>query len=121
MIGRQRPGHSLQPTALVNEAFLKLFGGKKQDWQDDAHMLAVASMAMRQVLVDHARRCASTKRPNTDGSVPLDAVVLAYEEQGIDLIALDEALTEFEAFDPDMAEIVRCRYFLGQPCHEIAP
>ncbi len=120
LIGQQTPGHTLQPTALVNEAFLKLHGGKEREWSDDAHLLAVAGIAMRQVLVDHARRRAAVKRPPKSRALPLDSVVLAYEASGFDVLDLNDALEELNKFDPLVAQLLNCRFFLGESTEALA-
>ncbi|MEM9379913.1 MAG: ECF-type sigma factor [Planctomycetota bacterium] len=120
VLAHQPPGHSLQPTALVHEAFLKLHSGKWANWTDDAHLVAVAAMAMRQILVDHERSKRAERRPPIDRKLPLDSIVLGYEVRGLELLALDEALDDLRSFDQTMAAVVECRYFLGLSIPEIA-
>lgn len=110
---RRRLGGSetLRTTALVNEAYLKLFQGGQ--WRDRAHFLNVAALAMRQVLVSYARERLATKRGAGIESLPLDAadhVLIESEER---IVALDEALTRLAAREPRLARVVECRYFAG--------
>jgi len=116
----QRPGHTLQTTALINEAFLKLFGGKEQAIQDRGHLLATLATMMRSILVDHARRKKREKRPPEEKRLVLDQLVLAYEERSTDLVALGEKLEELGAKDPGLLRIVDLRFFAGLPVEEVA-
>jgi RNA polymerase sigma factor (TIGR02999 family) len=101
MAGARRD-HTLQPTALVNEAWLRLAGGKSGGWQGRAHFLAVAARAMRSVLVDHARGRHRRKRGGGGGErIELDAAVASYAAQDYDLLAVNEALDRLHAIDPD--------------------
>jgi len=120
---RERAGHTLQATALVHDAFLKLVDQTRVQWQDRAHFFAVASQAMRRILVDHARARHAGKRGAGAAHVPVaDTVVLAHEPalSPEDLLALDTALTELAAFDPHQARIVELRYFGGLSIEETA-
>jgi RNA polymerase sigma factor (TIGR02999 family) len=112
-IHKQPAHHTLQATALVHEAYLKLWGGRSPVWADREHLLAAASQAMRHVLVDHARARRAQKRPSDRQRTPLDELVLSYEAQTLDLVALDDALAQMEAFDPQMARAVDLRVFGG--------
>lgn len=113
----ERPGHTLQPTALVNEACMKLNGAAKIDWQNRAHFLAVAARAMRQILVDHARRYQSAKR---DAEIlPLDEALVFSRERSPQLLALDEALIRMASIYPRAAEVVHLRFFGGLNNEEI--
>lgn len=116
----QPAGHTLQATALVNEVYLKLVGRPDSYWTDSGHLLLTAARAMRQVLVDHARRKGATKRGGEFQRHPLDGVVVAYEERSDDLEALDRALEELAEFSPEMARVVELRFFAGQSMREIA-
>jgi len=116
----QPVGHTLQATALVNEACARLLGTPDRSWKDIDHLLSVAAKAMRCVLVDHARAKRRDKR-NSDGErMPLDAVVVAHEDRAIDLVALDEALEVLADFDPAMARAVELRFFAGLTVDETA-
>lgn len=114
----ERPGHTLQPTALVNEACMKLSGSAKIDWQNRAHFLAVAARAMRQILVDHARRYSREKR--IGAVLPLDEALLFSRERSPELLALDEALNRLSLAYPRAAEVVQARFFGGLNNEEIS-
>lgn len=114
----ERPGHTLQPTALVNEACMKLSGAAKIDWRNRAHFLAVAARAMRQILVDHARRYGRGKR--TGESLPIDRALVFSEERSPEFLALDEALDRLARAYPRAAEVVQARFFGGLNNEEIA-
>ncbi len=110
----QPANHSLQPTALVHEAFLKLVASPQDEWQDQVHFCAVASIAMRQVLHDRARRRRAAKRGGGDARrVGLDHVAEPSGGAPIDLIALDDALERLSELDPRQARIVELRFFGG--------
>jgi RNA polymerase sigma factor (TIGR02999 family) len=117
---RERNDHTLQPTALVHEAFLKLFEFRDIDWQGRAHFFAVASRMMRRVLVDHARRIHAGKRGGDRGDVPLDSAFLYAEERPAELIALDEALQRLSELDPRQCRVVELRFFGGLSVEEAA-
>jgi RNA polymerase sigma factor (TIGR02999 family) len=112
-------GHSLEPTALVHEAYLRLVGaGADRGWADKAHFLAVAARAMRRVLVDHARKRRRLKRGGDRQRVSLDGVPAPGSDD--DLVALDEALDALAAEDPAKARLVELRYFVGMTADEAA-
>ncbi|MDY0021528.1 sigma-70 family RNA polymerase sigma factor [Arenimonas caeni] len=116
----ERSNHTLQPTALVNEAYLRLSGLERMDWQDRGHFVHMAARVMRGILVDHARRRQAAKR---DGGlqVTLTGVDLAAPEAGdVDALALDAALARLEQLDPDKARVVELRYFGGLTIEETA-
>jgi RNA polymerase sigma-70 factor, ECF subfamily len=115
----ERPGHTLQPTALVNEAFLRLVGATGVEWQDRAHFYAVAARLMRQILVDHARRRRAGKR---DGGarVTFDDRMVLREDRIDDVIAIDEVLARLETLDARQGRIVELRFFAGMSVEEIA-
>src|SRR6516162_3308118 len=118
---RERGDHTLQPTALVNEAYLRLINGRDVQWEDRAHFFGIAARLMRQILVDHARKRRAGKRgllARTDRSVSK----LADPSNGPDLemLALHDALTALAALDPRQAEIVELRYFGGLTEAEVA-
>src|SRR5262249_1274231 len=117
---RERSGHSLQATALVNEAYMRLADYRRMRWQDRAHFFAVSAQVMRRILVDHARRH-NVKRGRGVRYVPLeDVAVVAPDVDGeTDLVALDEALTGLTRIDPRKAQIVEMRFFGGLTVEEI--
>jgi RNA polymerase sigma factor (TIGR02999 family) len=120
----QRAGHTLQPTALVNEAFLKLVHGGPPAFNDRAHFLAVAATAMRQILTDHARARAAEKRGGAWEKVSLSDLQLHAPGDGlgdgIDLVALDDALEKLSRFDPRKHRVVELRFFGGLTVEEVA-
>jgi RNA polymerase sigma-70 factor (ECF subfamily) len=116
----ERPGHTLQTSALVNEAYLQMVDQKGIRWQDRAHFFATAAQVMRHVLVDYARRNARAKRGGDAQQTSLDEVALVTRERGAELVALDEALSELAALDPRKSEIVELRYFGGLTIEETA-
>jgi RNA polymerase sigma-70 factor, ECF subfamily len=115
----ERPNHTLQSTVLVHEAFLQLAGTSKVDWQSRAHFFALASRAMRRVLVDHARAVNADKRPGAHQRVELDSG-LGASENIVDLLALDEALERLATWDERQSQIVEMRFFAGLNFEEIA-
>jgi RNA polymerase sigma-70 factor (ECF subfamily) len=117
---RERSGHSLQATALVNEAYMRLADYTRMQWQDRAHFFAVSAQAMRRILVDHARRH-NVKRGGDVQHVSLEdvAVVAQGEDAETDLVALDEALIGLTRIDPRKAQIVELRFFGGLTVEEI--
>jgi len=108
---RERRNHTLQPTALVNEAFLKLIDQRHVRWQNRAHFFAIAAQAMRRIAIDHARARQRIKRGGVQKPVTLDEAMIAGESRSIDVLALDEALTRLAAIDERQARIVELRYF----------
>ena len=117
---RERPDHTLQPTALVNEAFLKLVDQRAARWQNRAHFFGIAAQAMRRILVDHARAHAAGKRGGAFRKVPLDDANLIGSTADVDLLALDEALTRLATIDPQQSRIVELRFFGGLTMDEAA-
>jgi len=115
----QPPGHTLQPTALVHEAFVRLTEAKSATWTDRGHFLRVAAQAMRWTLIDHARARHSRPAAQGEGSA-LDRVLVTYEDKVVDLLALNEALNRLEADDADAARLVELRFFAGLSMDEIA-
>jgi RNA polymerase sigma factor (TIGR02999 family) len=115
-----RPGTTLQPTALVHEAYLRLLGNDKPAWNSRGHFFGAAARAMRQILVDQARRKASQKRGGGRKRLDLDDVEPAIAAPSIDILALDEALQRLERDDPRKAQIVMLRYFAGLTAQETA-
>lgn len=118
---RERKGHTLQPTALVSEMWLRLSQESRFTWQDRAQLLGVAARSMRQILVDHARRRGSLKRGGKALRVTLsDQAAPAASDEGLDLLALDAALTRLAALDPRKASVVEFRLLAGLSEPEIA-
>lgn len=115
-----RPGDTLNTTALVHEVYLKLVNQKEASWQDRAHFFALASRAMRFILVDYARTRTAEKRGGRQADVPLDAVQIATEERTADLLALNEALERLAASSERLALLVEYRFFGGLTYEEIA-
>ena len=117
---RERSGHSLQATALVNEAYMRLADYTRMQWQDRAHFFAVSAQVMRRILVDHARR-QNVKRGRGVQHVPFEDVVVVApgEDAETDLVALDEALIGLTRIDPRKAQIVEMRFFGGLTVEEI--
>lgn len=117
----ERPGHTLETTGLVHEAFIRLIDKKEIDWQDRNHFLAVAAQAMRRILVDHARARKRGKRGGKDEPARLDDFREARSaDLNVDLVALDEALQDLAAFDSRQAQIVELKYFAGMTLDETA-
>jgi RNA polymerase sigma factor (TIGR02999 family) len=117
---RQRAGHTLQATALVHEAFLRLVDQTSVSFRDRAHFFAVASRAMRQILVDHARRRLADKRGGPATRLVLEDGIASVQPRGVDLMALDDALRRLEALDPAQARLVELRFFGGLTVEETA-
>ncbi len=110
---RQRPDHTLQTTALVNEAYLRLIDSSQVRWQNRAHFFAVSAQLMRRILVDFARSRQNLKRGGGAQQVSLDEAMIVSPERGADLLALDDALTRLAALNPRQAQVVELRYFGG--------
>jgi RNA polymerase sigma factor (TIGR02999 family) len=117
---RERAGHTLQTSALVNEAYMRLVDYRQMQWQSRAHFFAVAAQAMRRILVDHARKQRFAKRGGGAIKVSLDQAPIISQQQSADLIALDDALTSLEAIDPRKSRIVELRYIGGLNIEETA-
>ena len=117
---RERPGHVLQPTALVHEAYLRLIDQQQTEWQNRAHFLAVASEMMRRILVDHARRRKMAKRSGGWARVTLDETVAQIDPRDVDLLDLDAALDELAAFDSRKSRVAELRFFGGLSVDDIA-
>jgi RNA polymerase sigma factor (TIGR02999 family) len=117
---RETPDHTLQPTALVNEAFLRLWGNAQPSWQDRAHFFALCAQVMRHILTDHARSGLRAKRGGGAVHVPIDAAETVIQHDGIDHAALDDALRMLEASDPRKGRIVALRYYTGMTIEETA-
>ena len=118
---RERQDHTLQTTALIHEAYLKLIDQKNVDWQNRTHFFAIAAQMMRRILVDHARTKHRDKRGGDDVKLPLDeAILLVVNEKNVDLMALDEALNRLEKIDEQQTRVVELRYFSGLSLEETA-
>jgi RNA polymerase sigma-70 factor, ECF subfamily len=121
LMRRERPGHTLQPSALVNEAIVRLFEGEALDRAADRrYLFAAAAQAMRQVLVDHARRRDAAKRDGGRNRVPLDQVLQYFDERRLDVLALHEALDRLIALDERQGLVVSLRFFAGLSVPEVA-
>jgi len=118
---KERQGHTLQTTALINEAYLKLIDQRNVNWESRTHFFAIAAQAMRRILVDYARTTHRKKRGGDDLKLPLEeALTIAAEEKSVDLIALDEALNKLAERDEQQARVVELRYFSGLSLEETA-
>lgn len=117
---QERPDHTLQPTSLVNEAYLRLIDVNRIQWQNRAHFLAVAAQTMRRILVESARRRHRHKRGGDAVLVALDEAQDIGQAKGADLVALSDALTALATFDPRMSQVVELRYFGGLSVEETA-
>jgi RNA polymerase sigma-70 factor, ECF subfamily len=116
---RERPGHSLQTTALVNEAYIRLVDYKRMQWQDRAHFFAVSAQVMRRILVEHARR-RNLKRGGGVQHIPLDEASEVGGGRDEDLVALDDALNALARLDPRKVQVVEMRFFGGLSVEETA-
>ena len=118
---RERADHTLQPTALINEVYLKLIDQRDVKWQNRAHFFAISAQAMRRILVDYARERKREKRGGAAENLPLDeALTIVSQEKSVDLVALDEALNKLAKFDERQAKVVELRYFSGLSIDETA-
>jgi RNA polymerase sigma factor (TIGR02999 family) len=117
---RERAGQTLQPTALVHEAYLRLMKDRPDRWQNRAHFCAIAAHSMRQILIERARARHALKRGGAPPRVTLDEGLVAGEMRSIDLLALDEALGRLEQLDPEQARLVELRFFGGLTIEETA-
>jgi RNA polymerase sigma-70 factor, ECF subfamily len=117
----ERPGHTLQPTALVNEAYLKLVGDQARDWQNRAHFIGVSASIMRRILIDHARRKQAFKRGTGGPALELrEYPDWPSHQEAEELIALDEALDRLETMNPRQRQVVELRYFGGLSIEDTA-
>ena len=119
-MSKERPGHTLQTTILVHDAYLQLADQTNPQWQNRAHFFAVAAQLMRRIMVDHARQRQAMKRGGGALKITLDESAHAAETRAVELLALDEALEKLAAFDKRKAEVVEMRYFGGLTMEEIA-
>jgi len=119
-MSREHPGHTLQTTAVVNEAYLRLINRKRVRWQNRAHFFAIAAHLMRSILVDHARSHASAKRGGGTRTIALDEAMIISQERAAEVVALDEALGQLAEIDPQQSGIVEMRFFAGLTIEETA-
>jgi len=119
-MSRERPGHTLQATALLDDAYLQLADKTHPQWQNRAHFFAVAAQLMRRIMVDHARQRQAVKRGGGAIKVSLDECAVVTPTRADELLALDEALEKLAAFDSRKAQVVELRYFGGLTMEEIA-
>jgi len=119
-MSRERAGHTLQTTALVNEAFVRLVNRKSVQWQNRAHFFGIAAQLMRTILVDHARSHACAKRGGGAGKLELDEALAVSQQKAAEVIALDDALKELALIDPQQSRIVELRFFGGLTVEEAA-
>jgi RNA polymerase sigma factor (TIGR02999 family) len=115
----ERPGHTLQPTALVNEAYLRLVGGESK-WENRAHFFGAAARAMRRILVEHARQRQAARRGGEAERVTFTDIQVQAEDPQMDLLSLDEALGALQEVDPRLVKVVELRYFAGCGLEETA-
>jgi RNA polymerase sigma factor (TIGR02999 family) len=119
-MSRERAGHTLQTTALINEAFLHLVNRKNLQWENRAHFFGLAAQVMRTILVDHARSHASAKRGGGTRNLELDEALVVSQQKAAEVVALDEALKQLAAIDPRQSRIVELRFFGGLTVEEAA-
>jgi RNA polymerase sigma factor (TIGR02999 family) len=119
-VQHERNGHTLQTTALVHEAYVRLAGQETPEWQNRSHFFAVTAQVMRHILIDHARRRRYLKHGGQFQQVSMEEASLMSEERAADLVALDEALDELKNFDPRKSKVVELRYFGGLSLEETA-
>ena len=119
-MSRERPGHTLQTTALVNEAYLRLINRKDVHWQGRTHFFAIAAELMRTILVDHARSHAYAKRGGGTRKISLDEAMVVSQERAAEVVALDDVLKELAEIDPQQSRIVELRFFGGLTIEETA-
>jgi RNA polymerase sigma-70 factor (ECF subfamily) len=119
-MARERREHTLQPTALVNEAFLRLTDAQRIRWQDRAHFLGIAARLMRRVLVDHARARGSRKRGGAVAKVSLEDALVVAPEPAVDVLALDRAVEALAAVDARKGRVIELRFFAGLSVEETA-
>ena len=116
----ERPDHTLQSAALVNEAYVRLIDLKSPPWQDRAHFFGVAARVMRHILVDHARNRLAAKRGGGAPRLTLDTQIASLRKPEMDLVGLDDALKKLETFDPQQCRIIEMRFFSGLSIEETA-
>ena len=116
----ERSGHTLQPTALVHEAYLRLIDRTQVNWQNRAHFLGTAATLMRHILVDHARARNAAKRGGGEYKISLNEALISFEPPDLDLVVLDEALEELAVLDPQQSRVIELRFFGGLSVEETA-
>jgi RNA polymerase sigma factor (TIGR02999 family) len=119
-MGQQPSGHTLQTTALIHEAYLRLVGQEEKQWENRAHFFGVAAQAMRHILVDYARARGAAKRGGAARAVSLEEAAIVSDERAAELVALDEALAELARLSPRQSQVVELRYFGGLSVTETA-
>ena len=119
-MSRERGDHTLQTTALVNEAYLRLVNRKDAHWQNRTHFFAIAATLMRNILVDHARTHAYAKRGGGAHKIELDEAMIVSQQRAAEVIALDEVLKKLAVFDPQQSQVVELRFFGGLTIEETA-
>lgn len=119
-LSQERCDHTLQPTALVHEAYLRLIKWESVNWQDRVHFLAVAAQVMRHILVDYARKQMAGKRVNQKNKIALEDLYDRIDTKDWDLVALDDALKDFANIDPQQSQIIELRFFGGLTIEETA-
>ena len=119
-MNRERKGHTLQTTALINEAYVRLVDQRNVHWANRSHFFAISAQIMRRILIDHARRQAYAKRGGGAQQVSLDEAAIVVPDQTVDLVRLDEALKSLAEMDPRRSQVVELRYFGGLNNEEIA-
>jgi RNA polymerase sigma factor (TIGR02999 family) len=117
---RERPGHTLQTTALIHEAYLRLVDAKDVHWESRTHFFAIAANLMRRILVDHARRRDADKRGGSQVQVQLNEALAVADATNVDLLAINEALDKLAVIDPQQARVVELRFFGGLSVEETA-
>jgi RNA polymerase sigma factor (TIGR02999 family) len=119
-MARETPGHTLQTSALINEAYIRLIDQQDMPWQNRAHFFGVAAQVMRHILIDHARSHCYAKRGGGARKVPLEEVMIVNEKRAEELVALDDALKELADLDPRKSRIIELRFFGGLSIEETA-
>ena len=117
---REQPGHTMQTTALIHEAYVRLVDQRNVQWQNRAHFFGIAAQMMRRILVDHARTKKRAKRGGSDVKVSLADATIPVKEQDLDVVALDEALTRLAEIDEQQSRVVELRFFSGLTVEETA-
>jgi RNA polymerase sigma factor (TIGR02999 family) len=119
-MARERAGQTLQSTALVHEAWLRLVGNQKQEWNGRAHFFGAAAEAMRRILIENARRKAAVRHGGGQERLDINQIEIATTAPDDELLAVSDALEKFAAHDPQMAELVKLRYFVGLTTEDAA-
>jgi RNA polymerase sigma factor (TIGR02999 family) len=119
-MGRENPGHTLQTSALINEAYMRLVDQQNVQWQNRAHFFAVSAQVMRHILIDHARSHCYAKRGGGARKVPLDEAMALNDQRATELVALDDALNNLATLDPRKSQIIELRFFGGLSIEETA-